>query len=204
MVVSRRTARHYESAALASNALHFGSDLFGSLAVLVGLVFAYYGYQNGDPIAALFVGVLVLLAAARLIKAQRRRADGSRARGGRGRRPRRDRRAAADGRAAPDPDAPGGRPPVRRHRDRSLRRPRPSGRATQPRTPSRLRSNERSRRPTSSCTSSRSRTRPCASARTPRLSRYRAFARCTTSSLVDVDGRTELSLHVKLPARSVA
>ncbi len=69
MVVSQRTARHYKSAALASNALHFGSDLFGSLAVLVGLVFAYYGYQNGDPIAALFVGVLVLLAAARLIKA---------------------------------------------------------------------------------------------------------------------------------------
>ena len=69
MVVSSRTARHYESAALASNALHFGSDLFGSVAVLVGLVFAYYGYQDGDPIAALFVGVLVLLAAARLIKA---------------------------------------------------------------------------------------------------------------------------------------
>ena len=68
MVVSWRTARRYGSAALASNALHFGSDLFGSVAVLVGLVFAYYGYQDGDPIAALFVGVLVLLAAARLIK----------------------------------------------------------------------------------------------------------------------------------------
>ena len=69
MVVSSRTARLYASAAIASNALHFGSDLFGSVAVLVGLVFAYYGYQDGDPIAALFVGVLVLLAAARLIKA---------------------------------------------------------------------------------------------------------------------------------------
>ena len=31
------------------------------MAVLAGLVFAQYGYQNGDPIAALFVGVLVLL-----------------------------------------------------------------------------------------------------------------------------------------------
>ena len=68
-IVSWRTSRHYESAALASNALHFGSDMFGSLAVLVGLVFAHYGHQSGDPIAALFVGVLVLLAASRLIKA---------------------------------------------------------------------------------------------------------------------------------------
>jgi cation diffusion facilitator family transporter len=68
MLVSWRTARRYESAALASNALHFGSDLFGSLAVLCGLIFVHYGYPNGDPIAALVVGVLVLLAAARLIK----------------------------------------------------------------------------------------------------------------------------------------
>jgi cation diffusion facilitator family transporter len=68
-VVSYRTARRYESAALASNALHFGSDLLGSVAVLVGLLFAHAGHPNGDPIAALFVGVLVLLGASRLIKA---------------------------------------------------------------------------------------------------------------------------------------
>ena len=36
--------------------------------MLVGLLFARDGHPNGDPIAALFVGVLVLLAAARLIK----------------------------------------------------------------------------------------------------------------------------------------
>src|SRR5262249_35366140 len=53
---------------LASNALHFGSDLAGSLAVLAGLILAHYGHPNGDPIAALFVGALVLLAASRLIK----------------------------------------------------------------------------------------------------------------------------------------
>jgi cation diffusion facilitator family transporter len=68
MVVSWRVSRRYESAAAASNALHFGSDLLGSTAVLVGLVFAHYGYPNADPIAALFVGVLVLTAAARLIR----------------------------------------------------------------------------------------------------------------------------------------
>jgi cation diffusion facilitator family transporter len=68
-VVSYRTARTYGSAALASNALHFGSDLLGSVAVLVGLVLTRQGHANGDAIAALFVGVLVLLGAARLIKA---------------------------------------------------------------------------------------------------------------------------------------
>jgi cation diffusion facilitator family transporter len=67
-LVSWRTSRKYESAALASNALHFAGDLAGSIAVLLGLVFAHYGHPAGDPIAALFVGVLVLVAAARLIK----------------------------------------------------------------------------------------------------------------------------------------
>src|SRR5947207_9606475 len=66
-VVSWRTARRHESAALASNALHFGSDLLGSLAVLAGLLFAHAGHPKGDAIAALFVGVLVLIAASRLI-----------------------------------------------------------------------------------------------------------------------------------------
>ena len=67
-LVSWRTSRRYESAALASNALHFAGDFAGSIAVLLGLVFAHYGHPSGDPIAALFVGVLVLVAAARLIK----------------------------------------------------------------------------------------------------------------------------------------
>src|SRR4051812_10292913 len=67
-VVSYRTSRQYASAALASNALHFGSDFLGSAAVLTGLLAARSGYQKGDAIAALFVGVLVLLAASRLIK----------------------------------------------------------------------------------------------------------------------------------------
>jgi cation diffusion facilitator family transporter len=67
-VVSWRTSRRYGSAALASNALHFASDLAGSVAVLTGLLFAHYGHPNGDPVAALFVGVLVLLGATRLMK----------------------------------------------------------------------------------------------------------------------------------------
>jgi cation diffusion facilitator family transporter len=67
-IVSFRASRAYESAALASNALHFASDFLGSSAVLVGLLAARGGYPEGDAIAALFVGVLVLLGASRLIK----------------------------------------------------------------------------------------------------------------------------------------
>ncbi len=66
--VSWRAARRYTSAALASNALHFGSDLAGSFAVLVGLLAARAGYEGGDSVAALFVAVLVITAAARLMR----------------------------------------------------------------------------------------------------------------------------------------
>jgi cation diffusion facilitator family transporter len=69
LVVSWRAARRYRSAALQSNAVHFGSDLAGSAAVLVGLVLVRAGYRGADSAAALFVAVLVLLAAGRLMRA---------------------------------------------------------------------------------------------------------------------------------------
>ena len=67
-VVSWRASRRYKSEALAANALHFGSDLAGSGAVLLGLLLVRSGYARADSAAALFVAVLVLLAAARLMK----------------------------------------------------------------------------------------------------------------------------------------
>jgi cation diffusion facilitator family transporter len=67
-IVSWRASRRYESAALSANALHFGSDLAGSGAVLLGLLLVRAGYVRADSAAALFVAVLVLLAAARLMK----------------------------------------------------------------------------------------------------------------------------------------
>jgi cation diffusion facilitator family transporter len=67
-IVSARAARRYRSEALASNALHFTSDLAGSTAVLIGLVAARAGYTDADSIAALFVAGLVLAAAARLMR----------------------------------------------------------------------------------------------------------------------------------------
>jgi cation diffusion facilitator family transporter len=67
-VGSARAARRYESPALASNALHFASDLAGSVAVLIGLVLVRAGEPRADAIAALFVAVLVVLAALRLAR----------------------------------------------------------------------------------------------------------------------------------------
>ncbi len=67
-LVSLRAAGRYRSAALQANALHFASDLAGSGAVLVGLVLVRAGYQRADSAAALFVAGLVLTAAARLIR----------------------------------------------------------------------------------------------------------------------------------------
>jgi cation diffusion facilitator family transporter len=67
-LVSARAAREYESPAFAASAFHFASDLAGSTAVLIGLLFARSGYAHGDAIAALFVSALVLGSATRLIK----------------------------------------------------------------------------------------------------------------------------------------
>jgi cation diffusion facilitator family transporter len=67
-LVSLRGAERYESPALQANALHFGSDLAGSTAVLAGLLFTAGGYPGADSLAALFVAALVLFAAARLMR----------------------------------------------------------------------------------------------------------------------------------------
>jgi cation diffusion facilitator family transporter len=66
--ISTRGARRFHSAALQANALHFGSDLAGSGAVLLGLLLVRAGHARADSAAALFVAVLVLVAAARLMK----------------------------------------------------------------------------------------------------------------------------------------
>jgi cation diffusion facilitator family transporter len=67
-ITSFRTSRRYGSAALAANALHFTSDLAGSVAVLVGLLLVRGGHPSADAAAALFVAVLVVAAALRLAK----------------------------------------------------------------------------------------------------------------------------------------
>jgi cation diffusion facilitator family transporter len=69
MIVSHRAAVRHGSAALASNALHFASDLAGTLAVLIGLILVHAGTNDADSVAALCVAVLVIVAAARLMRA---------------------------------------------------------------------------------------------------------------------------------------
>jgi cation diffusion facilitator family transporter len=67
-VVSYRGAKRHASAALLSNAVHFGSDFLSTIAVLCGLIAARAGFPEGDSIAALFVAALVIVAAARLAR----------------------------------------------------------------------------------------------------------------------------------------
>jgi cation diffusion facilitator family transporter len=67
-VASRRAARRFASPAFAANALHFASDLAGSLAVLIGLILVSAGEPSADAAAALFVAALVVLAALRLAR----------------------------------------------------------------------------------------------------------------------------------------
>ncbi|MGD0166157.1 MAG: cation diffusion facilitator family transporter [Gaiellaceae bacterium] len=65
-VIFFRASVRLRSAALQSNALNFIGDLAGSTGVLVGLVFVRAGYPKADPIAAIFIAAIVLGAAARL------------------------------------------------------------------------------------------------------------------------------------------
>ena len=61
-----RIAKATRSDALAANALNFSSDLLASIVVLLGLVAARYGYQQGDSVAALAVALFIAVAGFRL------------------------------------------------------------------------------------------------------------------------------------------
>lgn len=61
-----RVANTTSSEALEADALHFGSDMWSSLAVLVGLVAVALGLKWADAVAALIVAVFVCLAGWRL------------------------------------------------------------------------------------------------------------------------------------------
>ncbi|HVZ54255.1 MAG TPA: cation diffusion facilitator family transporter [Pseudolabrys sp.] len=63
-----RAAKETHSHALEADALHFSSDLWASLAVLVGLFGVHFGFAWADSAAALAVAVLVCFAGWRLGK----------------------------------------------------------------------------------------------------------------------------------------
>lgn len=52
-------ARETKSQALAADALHFASDVLGSLAVIAGLILAAFGFWWGDTVAAIAVAVMI-------------------------------------------------------------------------------------------------------------------------------------------------
>ncbi len=61
-----RTAQKHQSQALKADALHYTSDIFSSMVVLLGLIMARFGMKWADPVAALIVAVLVVVAGVRL------------------------------------------------------------------------------------------------------------------------------------------
>lgn len=63
-----KVARKYNSQALEADALHFSTDIWSSVVVLVGLICADFGLFFADSIAALFVAIIVLYVSYRLGK----------------------------------------------------------------------------------------------------------------------------------------
>src|SRR5258705_11683462 len=63
-----RTARDTKSQALAADALHFASDVLGSIAVIIGLALSGLGYAWGDAAAAIGVAVMIALLGLRLAR----------------------------------------------------------------------------------------------------------------------------------------
>src|SRR5436309_11288751 len=61
-----RVAKETASAALEADALHFGSDMWSSIAVLIGLGGVAIGYPWADSAAAIIVAVFILVAGWRL------------------------------------------------------------------------------------------------------------------------------------------
>src|SRR5580704_6732275 len=63
-----RAAHDTKSQALAADALHFASDVLGSVAVIIGLVLSGFGYAWGDAAAAIGVAVMIALLGLRLAR----------------------------------------------------------------------------------------------------------------------------------------
>lgn len=63
-----RVARKYNSQALEADALHFSTDIWSSLVVLLGLICANFGFFLADSVAALVVAGIVIFISYRLGK----------------------------------------------------------------------------------------------------------------------------------------
>jgi divalent metal cation (Fe/Co/Zn/Cd) transporter len=63
-----RAARETRSQALAADALHFASDVMGSIAVIIGLALAGLGFRWGDAAAAIAVAIMIALLGLRMAR----------------------------------------------------------------------------------------------------------------------------------------
>ncbi|MDX1920484.1 MAG: cation diffusion facilitator family transporter [Candidatus Caenarcaniphilales bacterium] len=63
-----RVAKEYNSQALAADALHFQTDAYSSMTVLIGLVCYGFGFKWADSIAALMVVIWTILVSLKLAK----------------------------------------------------------------------------------------------------------------------------------------
>jgi len=62
----KRVADKYNSQALEADALHFSTDIWSSLVVLLGLICANFGYYLADSVAALGVAMIVIFVSVKL------------------------------------------------------------------------------------------------------------------------------------------
>jgi cation diffusion facilitator family transporter len=63
-----RTAQKTRSQALAADALHFASDVLGSIAVIIGLTLTWFGYAWADSVAAIAVAIMIAALGLRLAR----------------------------------------------------------------------------------------------------------------------------------------
>jgi cation diffusion facilitator family transporter len=63
-----RAARDTKSQALAADALHFASDVLGSIAVIAGLTLSGLGYKWGDAAAAIAIAIVISVLGLRLAR----------------------------------------------------------------------------------------------------------------------------------------
>jgi cation diffusion facilitator family transporter len=63
-----KVAKKYNSQALEADALHFSTDIWSSVVVLLGLVCAHFGFYFADSFAAMLVALIVLFVSFRMGK----------------------------------------------------------------------------------------------------------------------------------------
>lgn len=66
-IITKRVAVKLDSAMLYANAWHHRADALSSLAVIAGVIAAFMGFEFGDQLAAVAVGMMIIIAGAGII-----------------------------------------------------------------------------------------------------------------------------------------